>query len=540
MRLPSITGKAGSADIPPLGLSATADRGDGRAKRSKKVSKKSQKTTLSVLVEQEYLLCVKQTFDGSSGTVLAVREFSIDLFEEEASRSVTLSAVLSDFVGPQKDIDAAFVYLGDALTELHRISAAGMERSDVEASIKNGSFWPNMVVTSRDLDEQAIAYDFFDLSQASGASGVGVQAAFLSSDLLSDIGKSLSTLKIDCVSVGPVNSAVSGAIMGRDGLSGAGVDVWPDGRAVIYSANAGRCVPEETFIALEKLNLEPLVDDEVDQFIGSHDTSPTIWRLDIFEGQAPERVGYFAPSNFDPEVIRSDPSQRLFAFECKLDRTGVEEQFSKISLQRRIAEASFISEYTNMICSAEPGDALRASDLNFLDRSWNLYAADRRRSALTKSFAVYGIMGLAVGLLINAGASSFLPDYVEMKLSNELVEAELTLLDSQIMQLQQEIQMLSLREEAISQIVGNHRDVYAVLISVLRTVPSQVELSRIAIDADAGNVKIEGLGSNEVLVSNFVGMLSRNGEARASLLTMSVTEGGDFQFEISIPFDELF
>jgi hypothetical protein len=73
----------------------------------------------------------------------------------------------------------------------------------------------------------------------------------------------------------------------------------------------------------------------------------------------------------------------------------------------------------------------------------------------------------------------------------------------------------------------------------LRTVPSQVELSRIAIDADAGNVEIEGLASNEVLVSNFVGMLSRNGEARASLLTMSVTEGGDFQFEISIPFDEL-
>jgi len=539
MRLPFKIFKACSADSTALGLSRNADRGDRREKRYEKVPKKSQKTTLSVLIEEKYLLCVKQTYDGSSGTVLAVREFSIDLFEEEAPLSVTLSAVLSDFVGQHKDIDAAFVYLGDALTELHRIFADGMERSDVEASIKNGSFWPNMVVTLRDLDEQAIAYDFFDLSTASGTSGVGVQVAFLSSDLLADIDKSLSTLKIDCVSVAPVNSAVSGAIMGRDGLSGAGVDVWSDGRAVIYSAKSGRCVPEETFIALEKLNLEPLVDGEVAQFMGSHDISPTIWRLDIFAGKAPERVGYFAPSNFDPEVIRSDPSQRFFEFECKLDRTGVEKQFSKISLQRRIAEASFISEYTNMICSAEPGDALRASELNFLDRSWNLYAADRRRSALTKSFTVYGIVGLAVGLLITAGSSYFLPDYVEMKISNELVEAELTLLDSQIMQLQQEFKLLSLREEAISQIVGNHREVYAVLIAVLRTVPSQVELSRIAIDADAGNVKIKGLGSNEVLVSNFVGMLSRNGEARASLLTMSVTESGGFQFEISIPFDEL-
>ena len=50
MRLPSFTGKARSADSPPLGLLANADRGDGRAKRSEKVSKKSQKTTLSVLV----------------------------------------------------------------------------------------------------------------------------------------------------------------------------------------------------------------------------------------------------------------------------------------------------------------------------------------------------------------------------------------------------------------------------------------------------------------------------------------------------------
>lgn len=539
MRLPPITIRTRSADSPPRGVSTSADRGDRRSKSYEKVPKKSQKTILSVLIEKEYLLCVKQTNDGSSGTVLAVREFSIDLFDGEASCSVKLSAVLSDFVGQHKDINAAFVYIGDGLTELHRISAAGMEKSDVEASIKNGSFWPNMVVTLRDLDEQAIAYDFFDLSKASGASGVGVQAAFLSSDLLADIDKSMSTLKIDCVSVAPVNSAVSGAIMGRDVLSDAGVDVWPDGRALVYSANAGRCVPEETFIALEKLNLEPLVDDGVVQFTGSHYTSPTIWLLDIFAGQAPERVGYFAPSNFDPEVIRSDPSQRLFEFECKLDRTGVEKHFSKISLQRRIAEVSFISEYTNMICSTEPGDVLRASDLNFLDRSWNLYAADRRRSSLTKFLAVYGILGLAVGLFIKVGASYFLPDYVEIKLSNELVEAELTLLDSQIMQLQQEIQMLSLREEAISQIDGNHRDVYDALISVLRTVPSKVELSRIAIDADAGNVRIEGWGINEVLVSNFLGLLSRNGETRASLLNLTVTDSGGFQFEISIPFDEI-
>jgi Tfp pilus assembly protein PilN len=152
---------------------------------------------------------------------------------------------------------------------------------------------------------------------------------------------------------------------------------------------------------------------------------------------------------------------------------------------------------------------------------------------------VYGILGLAVGLFIKVGASYFLPDYVEIKLSNELVEAELTLLDSQIMQLQQEIQMLSLREEAISQIDGNHRDVYDALISVLRTVPSKVELSRIAIDADAGNVRIEGWGINEVLVSNFLGLLSRNGETRASLLNLTVTDSGGFQFEISIPFDEI-
>lgn len=513
--------------------------GAKRAKKSQKMAKRSQKSVLSVLVNQEYLLCVIQTFDGSSGSILAVREFAIDLFGEEAPRAVALSAVLSDFVGKHKNIDAAFVYLGEALIELHRVSANGMDRPDVEASIANGSFWPNMVVSSRDLDEQAIAYDLFDLSQANGASGVGVQAAFLASDLLADIEKSLSSVKINCVSVAPVQSAVSGALMGRDGLSGGAVDIWPDGRAMVYSGRAGRCVPEETYIPVEAPRLEPPAEDGVAQFFSPDNVASSIWRMDIFEGEVPKLARYVAPPNFDPAVIRSDPSQQLAPLEVKLNRAAVEDQFSRIGVQRRATEALLISEYTNAICSSQPGEALRASELNFLDRSWDLYASDRRRSALTKTLGVYGSAGMALGLLINVAASAVLPDYGQMELLNEQVEAELQLLDSQIMQIRQEFETLSLREVAVSQIVGNHRDVYAALLSVLRTVPSQVELSRIAIDIATGNVAIEGLASNEVVVSGFVGMLSRDGETRASLLRLSVTEDGDFKFEISVPFDEL-
>lgn len=529
-----------------LGLSKRLHRDSGPIRnpmyaeaRPKKPELRASKTLLSVLVDQSHLLCVLQNFDGGGGQITAVREFGIDLYDSEVPRPVTLSALLSDFIGPKHSVDAAFIYLGESLTERHKVVADGMSREDVLAAIRNQSFWPNMVVTARELEEQEVCFELFELDGSEG-SGTVAQAVFLNHDLLADIEKSLASLKLQCFSISPIGSAISGCLLHGSELDVVGVDIHSDGRAVIYPSGAGRYTPVDVYLPVSGSKIQPFNPALSSAPTTNADGGPhPIWGMNNFETVDARYVIFSAPEGIDVEVLRGPNVHSLERFDAQIDTTVVEDQFNRISSTRLVTEAIYMAQYTQIFTAAAPGGPPRDSDLNFRDKSWDLFDGDRRKSALRRSLFVSSALGVMSAIAITATARMILPDYNQIALDNEQVKSELVALDSDVMTVRQEFEMLALREEAIAQISGNHRDVYAALISVLARVPSQVQLSRVSLTGEAGNVSIEGIGINEIAVSNFVGLLSGGGRARASLLQISVNEEGGFAFEVSVPYADL-
>lgn len=527
--------KGGRPASEPLG----APKADCALARGKKMASRSVKTLLSVLIDQDYILCALQTFDGGPGRITAVREFGIEVSSEETPLSVALSALLSEFIGSKHSIDAAFLYLGEGLTEAHKVVADGMNREDVLASIGNESFWPNMVVSSREIEDQAVCFELFGPAGLA-SSGVGVEAVFVERGILADLEKAVSGLKLRCLSIAPINGAISGCLLDGIGQDAVGVYIRSDGRSLVYSNRAGRCTPDEVFLPVSSSNIKPFNPAaSPSSGISDADAPHQIWGMAQFEGRKPGTVAYCAPKDFNLDSLHGSSDQTLQRFDAQIDRCEVEEQLTRMPSERHVAEVIFITQYTQLLSAVPPGDPLRNSDLNFRSKSWDLFDGDRRKSALYRSLLLSGALGVTSAFGITAAAELFLPDYRQIAFDNAQVKSELRALDVEIMSVQGELEMLSLREEAISQISGNHRDVYAALISVLGLVPHQVQLSRVLVEGETGNLTIEGVGANEIVVSNFVGLLSDGGRARASLLRISVNEEGGFSFEISVPFFDL-
>lgn len=507
--------------------------------RRKKMASRSVKTLLSVLIDQDYILCALQTFDGGPGRVTAVREFGMELSSEETPLPVALYALLSEFIGAKHSIDAAFLYLGEGLAEAHKVVADGMNREDVLASIGNESFWPNMVATSREIEDQAVCFELFN-PDGLASSSVGVEAVFLEGRILADLEKAMSGLKLQCLSIAPLGAAISGCLLDGSGLDAVGLDIRSDGRCLVYSSRAGRCIPEEVFLPVASSNIKPFNPAASSSSAESPDGAlHLIWGMAQFKGREPGAVAYCAPKDFNLDALRGSSDQTLERFDARIDRSEIDEQITRVSSERRVAEVIFMTQYTQLLSSVLPGDPLRNSDLNFRSKSWDLFDGDRRKSALHRSLLLSGALGVASAFGITAAAGIFLLDYRQIALDNEQVKSELSALDIDIMAVRRELEMLSLREEAIAQISGNHRDVYAALISVLGLVPHQVQLSRVSVEGETGNFTIEGVGANEIVVSNFVGLLSGGGRARASLLRISVNDEAGFSFEISVPFADL-
>lgn len=530
--------KTSKVEQPQPGTTRSREAGRG-AGRSKKLSSRAAKTLLSVLVERDYALCALQVFDGGRGRVTAIREFEMDLSGEDTPRPVALSALVSEFIGSKHSVDAAFVYIGENLTEGHRFVAKGMSREDVLAAIGNETFWPNMIVTEREIREQAVSFELFDLAEPASP-GIQVEAVFVDSIFLADLEKALHGMKLQCLSIAPIGGAISGCLLDGTGADAVGVDIRSDGRALVYYSGSGRCTPDEFYIPLLGLNTQPFNPALTSGPVatparGNH----SIWGEVQFKSGEPRAVVYCAPQGFDQDILRGSSGQAIKKFDAQIEYSEVNDHFMKVSSERRVAEVIYMAQYTQLLSAASPGDPPRDSDLNFRGKHWGLYDGDRRKTALYRSVLLSGAIGTALAVGITAAAGLFLPNYRQLTLDNELVKSELNALDGELMRIQQEFDMLGLREAAIAQISGNHRDVYAAVISVLGLVPHQIQLSQVSIDGETGDIAIEGIGANEIAVSNFVGLLSVGGRARASLLRISVIDEGGFSFEISVPYLDL-
>lgn len=519
----------------PYGLSSSVTV----ATAQKKWRRQPEKVLLSMLIDTEYMLCVLQSFDGEQGKIIAVREFEIDFLAEDTPMSVALSALLSEFLGKKQQVDATFVFLGAALTESHEFTAVGMEHKDVLAAIENGTLWPNMVVTSREIDDQAICFELSDLSNVD-ESGVIVAAIFLDRAILSNITKCFSGLKLNCVSISSLDNAVSGSLLNAAGPDGVALDIRSDGQTRVFINSVSRCIGEEIRFPTNSSKIQPF--SPAGRLVAGSDKDfapHPIWGLARLEAKLPNRVSFGAPSNFDVNTLQGDANQTIKRFESQIDLVLVGGQLKGLSSDRRAAEILYLAEYTHLLSAMGPEATLRKTDLNFLDKSWDIYEADRHKSDLQRSLLRWGGVGAAASWAILTISFSSMPDYRQIALDNEMIKSELSFLDSKIMAIQNEFNTLSLREAAIEKISGNHRDIYKVLITVLRLVPLQVQLSRVAVDAESGDVSIEGAALNEIAVSKFVGLLSGVGRARASLLRIRVNDEGAFSFEISIPYDDL-